>query len=203
MYTVAPAVIHVAQVTQYDCWHASLTMMRRWRYGATAQPGGTRTNWLYSRCREAQNGYDATKARILANKANPDDVDRYRAGQQAAGVVANWSSARTLDSSTGPYSPFTNKPGLTLALLPTIFAENRLRAVRGACVHKELKSNSAAVEAMLRAHGPLYCLVDFGHVVVVIGVHGDMLTVCDPLLDAPSQMNIAAIKNSPCVARLA
>ncbi|WP_418316313.1 papain-like cysteine protease family protein [Piscinibacter sakaiensis] len=204
MPAVAPPVNHLQQITQYDCWHAALRMMLKWRDGAAAEPQGTHTDWLYLRCREAQNGYQHERQTALAGIANPTPVEQYNASRTAKIAVENWARTRRLGGAAG-YRPFesASRPGLTIALLPMILGENRLRAVRGAALTEELGASSDAIGTMLTTHGPLYCLLGFGHVVVVTGIDGENLTVCDPLLPAPNTQGIGAVANSPAVARLA
>jgi hypothetical protein len=202
MYHIAPALGHLQQKTQYDCWHASLRMMTKWKNGVNSEPSGTQTNWLYHKCRDAQAGFNATKQKALGKTAEPDDFARRQAGIAAKKLVGDWSKAQKLTSNREPFKPFTERPGLTLALLPAILSENKLRAVRGESIIQELEGTPAAIEQMLRDHGPLYCLVDFGHVIVISGIDGDSLQVCDPLQDKPAQRGIASVANSPCVARI-
>ena len=205
MYAVHPMPPHVQQVTAYDCWHAALRMMCKWRNGGTAEPYGTHTDWLYRKCREAANGYATIQARELEGTPDPSDVDRYQAGREAKRVVATWSqTVRLRSTSSGEFSPFRDRPGLTLALLPTILGENRLRAVRGeTCIRKELGAKPEAVEAMLRDYGPLYCLVSYGHVVVIVGVDGNRISVLDPQMQEGDERDLGLLKRSPCVARIA
>lgn len=204
MYTVAPAVTRIAQVTQYDCWHATLRMILKWRSGAGTEPTGTHTLWLYQQCRMAQNGFDAEKRRLLP-VGEVSEIDDYRANSSARERVAAWAQGRTLVTNGRNYSPFSTRPGLTRALLPTLLAENGLRAVCGpSCIRPEMTRDLAGVEQMLRDHGPLYCLVDFGHVVAIVGTTADALEVLDPLGDAGvQQRGIASVTGSPCVARIA
>lgn len=204
MYSVDPAVTHLQQVTQYDCWHASLRMMTKWKSGSLiSEPEGTLIDWLYRKCREGQNGYNAMKARALQDIDEPTDIDRHQAHRTATRAVSQWAAQQYLVSNRKQFDPFSDRPGLTLSLLPTILAEAGLRAVRGIAIKEELDDSSEAIEQMLKDHGPLYCLVNFGHVVVVIGINGDSLNVNDPLLDAPSECDRRMISISPCVARLA
>ena len=204
MYAVHPMPPHVQQVTAYDCWHAALRMMCKWRNGNTAEPYGTHTEWLYRKCREAANGYRAARARALEGTPDPSDRDVYQAGRTAKSVVSEWSQTVQLWSGTQRFSPFRDRPGLTLALLPTILGENRLRAVRGeTCIRKELGAKPEAVEAMLRDHGPLYCLVSYGHVVVIVGVDGNRISVLDPQMQDGDERDLGLLKGSPCVARIA
>lgn len=202
MVNVNPTVGHLEQVTQYDCWHAALRMMLKWKYGPGTEPTGTYTSWLYIRCREAQAGYTNSRANELKNVTQPTDLDKYNASRTAKNVVQRWARTRALG---GGFEPFKNatRPGLTITLLPMILGENRLRAVRGAAIAEELDDSPADIGNMLTAHGPLYCLANFGHVVVVTGIDDQTLDVCDPLLRAPSTMGIGLVVNSPCVARLA
>ena len=202
MYSIAPALGHLQQLTQYDCWHASLRMMTKWKNGVNSEPAGTQTTWLYGKCREAQNGFDFAKQKALKQGEVPTEIDHRHAGLKAKAVVGQWSKGQKIISNQEKHKPFKERPGLTLSLLPAILSENKLRAVRGESIIRELEGTSAAIEQMLRDHGPLYCLVDFGHVVVVTGINGDTLDVSDPLQDAPAQRGIKCIVDSPCVARI-
>ncbi len=202
MYNIAPALGHLQQMTQYDCWHASLRMMTKWKNGVNSEPSGTQTTWLYLKCRDAQAGFDVSKQNALNRIAAPDEIDHHHAGIGAKKRVGEWSKNQKLISNQRSFKPFTERPGLTLPLLPAILSENKLRAVRGKSIIQELEGTPAAIEQMLRDHGPLYCLVDFGHVVVVTGINGDTLDVCDPLQNAPAQRGIKCIVDSPCVARI-
>lgn len=202
MTSIARPLTHLKQVTQYDCWHASLRMMTKWKNGNTSEPGGTHTDWLYNQCRAGQNGFNATFANSLGGKTS--ELDKYNATKTAKNVVQSWARTRALGSSGGTHKPFTTRPGLTVSLLPSILSENKLRAVRGGpTITPELDTGADAIGTMLTNHGPLYCLVGFGHVVVVTGVDDDELTVSDPLEDAPSKRGLKLIGDSPCVARLA
>jgi hypothetical protein len=206
MYTVHPAVNLAAQITQYDCWRASLRMMCKWKNGGASEPSGTHTEWLYRKCREAQNGYNAERDRNLP--PNPTKRDYREANTVAAGRVQAWSQRVELQSNGAAYSPFNSRPGLTLALLPTILAENKLWAVKGnMCIRPELR-DVRDVEGLLRAHGPLYCLVDYGHVVIVVGVvdgeEDAELQILDPQLDGgPHLRGTRLVSDSPCIARIA
>lgn len=203
MVTVAHPVGHLQQITQYDCWHASLRMMTKWRNGAASEPTGTHTQWLYIQCVTGENGFNATRANALVGIAAPDEIEDYHATRTAQQAVKNWSRTRTLTSSGGTHRPFTQRPGLTISLLPTILAENKLRSVRGTAITEELDGTSGAIGAMLTGMGPLYMLINWGHVVVVTGINGDTLDVSDPLLAAPSTLPRSMLEASPCVARLA
>ena len=78
MYSIAPALGHLQQMTQYDCWHASLRMMTKWKNGVNSEPSGTQTTWLYLKCRDAQAGFDVSKQNALNRIAAPDEIDHGR-----------------------------------------------------------------------------------------------------------------------------
>lgn len=215
-YDVTPAITLYQQSTPYDCWHASLKMMWKWRTDNMTNPSGFTmprgpvTEWLYDQCRRADAGYKFNyqqyKLQVIQPDVNEQQSSR-NASKQAQKVVSKWSRQQHLMSNQGQYFPFNERPGLTLALLPTILAENQLRAVRGSQmlhIQKELSGSPQEIEQMLSTHGPLYCLADFGHVVVVSGIDNQTLHVYDPLSDAgPVGRGLWLIKNSPCVARIA
>lgn len=212
MVVVAPDVKHLEQVTKYDCWHASLRMMVKWRSGEATEPTGTHTDWLYKQCRLAQGDHNITKKDEAAKlqessgeKFGPDIINHH-AAKTADIAVKNWSRTRALsprDRVEGPFKPFKDRPGLTVPLVPTILSENGLRSVRGTVVTEELDATSEAVGTMLGDHGPLYLLLNWGHVVVVTGIENDTLTVSDPLMSASSELSLNLLAMSPCVARLA
>lgn len=225
MYTVTPSVTYHAQVTPYDCWHASLRMMVQWPKKSGTEPRGTTTHWLYVKCQEGRSGFEATRKRLFEQSKDAREkellaeeseelrnmiVERYsfKASQEAKGVVKSWAKVQALTSNGQKFKPFSERPGLTLALLPAILAENGLRAVRGdKSLHivEELADDASSVEQMLKTHGPLYCLVDFGHVVVVVGIKDDeSLLVYDPQApkSVPDERGLKSLAQSPCVARL-
>lgn len=198
---VAPPVNHLRQLSRYDCWHASLRMVLKWKHGLAAEPAGTHTTWLYAECMRGEAGYTYNVNLALQGIANPTGLDRKNAALNAKTAVERWARTRRIAG----YRPFQDatRPGLTISLLPMILGENGLRAVRGASIVEELGATPVDVDNMLTAHGPLYCLVSFGHVVVVTGINGMTIDVCDPLMPAPDTRNVNLVVNSPCVARLA
>jgi len=205
MYIVSPSVPYIPQITQYDCWHASLRMICKWRYTDQSEPVGTHTAWLYTKCREAQSRFNTLTAQHLSTIKDPDEINKHHANVYAKKNVTKWSIEQALLANSKKFKPFSEgRPGLTRSLLPTILAENKLRAVLGpACISPEMAATSAAVEEMLSSHGPLYCLVNFGHVVVIVGVDGDKLHVCDPLFGkGPTPVGFDFVTKSPCVARI-
>jgi hypothetical protein len=178
-------------------------MITKWKNGVHTEPAGTQTDWLLRMCHIGQNGYNFSRQQALNGIPIPDEIDNHHAQVKAAKAVKEWSKKQKLISNDQKFKPFSGKPGLTISLLPSILSENRLRAVLGTCPLPELGDTAGAIEQMLRDHGPLYCLVGWGHVVVVVGITADnKLEVHDPQAHLPSIHGIDWVVNSPCVARI-
>lgn len=203
MYQIKHDIEHIKQVTKYDCWHASLRMICKWKFGLSYEPSGTFTKWLYSKCRAAQNGYDYEINEIISSVENPTDADHYLANVVAKNKVRSWAQTLNLYSNGKTFHPFSNQLGLKHSLLPTILAENRLMAIYGsACISPMLSMNPEGIGDMLKSYGPLYCLLDYGHVIVISGISGHDLIVHDPVEQGISTAHIRSVEISPCVARL-
>jgi hypothetical protein len=103
----------IQQVTDYDCWHASIRMMVKWKHGDDMEPKGTYTEWHLDKCKEAEK----------------------RASKRQVPGYAKELSLFASNTPEKPFKPFYNRPGMTSALLPTILAENKLRGLRGTWLH--------------------------------------------------------------------
>jgi hypothetical protein len=128
---------YIAQNFEFDCWYASLRMIVKFRNGPGAEPMGYETAELAGMT--AQSSRDAKRVELVQSGMQPGSYG-YR--KELAKVPRRGLNANE-------FIPMAQRNGLVAPMMPG----------GGGFTYNQY-------DGLLSVHGPLWCAVGYGHIVV-------------------------------------
>ena len=150
------AVQYIAQSYDFDCWHASLRMVYKFRHGNGAEPPGL--------LRVEQEGLARYNERAAVMRAAREQGRNYAWTRRCLRDLPK----RGLH--LHEFEELAGAHGMVAPLMPLSCNE----------VQQSGGWTADRLEALLRIHGPIWCAFDYGHIVVLKGVTQDGLLIHDP-----------------------